>query len=193
MIDWIKNINKDFPPFWNTYLKNFDKKSNRFVVVSLNTTGHDSKNDSLLSIGCVCVLNNTIIINDVLEINFKTNKNFENEFLTEKNEFEVTEPEGIRNFINYIENSILIGYRISFDVEIINQALDKLKCGRLKNEALDVEVMYKKLEDINDKKFSLDELLKTFKISKSERHSSSEDAYSIALLFLKLKSRLGII
>ncbi|MCY1460721.1 hypothetical protein D9M71_783030 [compost metagenome] len=75
---------------------------------------------------------------------------------------------------------------------MLNAALERLDCGRLKNEALDVDVMYRKLTDINDKQFSLDDLCKIYKIPKSDRNSSSEDAYRIVLLFLKLKSRLGI-
>ncbi len=190
MIDWIKNINKDFPSFWKTYLSKFDKKSNRFVVLSMNTTGLDIKNDLILSIGCISVINNAVVVNDSFEINLKRNRNLENEFFSDKSE--VIESEGMRLFINYIENAVLIGHRINFDIEIINEALDRLNCGRLKNEALDVEVMYRKFKDINDKSFAIDDLLKKFDISKSDRDSSSEDAYSIALLFLKLKSRLGI-
>jgi DNA polymerase-3 subunit epsilon len=52
--------------------------------------------------------------------------------------------------------------------------------------------MYRKLHDITNKQFSLDELSDIYKIPKSDRNSASEDAYKIALLFLKLKSRLGI-
>jgi DNA polymerase III subunit epsilon len=192
MIDWIKNINKDFPSFWKTYLSKFDKKSNRFVVLSINTTGLDTKNDFILSIGCISVLNNSILVSDSFEINLKSNtRNLENEFFSNKSE--LIESEGIRLFVNYIGNAVLIGHRINFDIEMINEALDKLKCGRLKNEALDVEVMYRKFKDINDKSFAIDDLLKKFDISKSDRESTSEDAYSIALLFLKLKSRLGIL
>jgi DNA polymerase-3 subunit epsilon len=77
-------------------------------------------------------------------------------------------------------------------VEMINAALERLDCGRLKNEALDVDVMHRKLNDINDKQFSLDELCTAYNIPKSDRNSSAEDAYKTALLFLKLKSRLGI-
>jgi DNA polymerase-3 subunit epsilon len=29
-----------------------------------------------------------------------------------------------------------------FDVEMINAALEKLECGRLKNEALDIDMMH---------------------------------------------------
>ena len=83
-------------------------------------------------------------------------------------------------------------FEIHFDVEMINEALDKLGCGRLKNEALDIDVMHRKLHDINDKQFSLDELCTTYNVPISDRISSAEDAFKTALLFLKLKSRLGI-
>jgi DNA polymerase-3 subunit epsilon len=75
---------------------------------------------------------------------------------------------------------------------MLNSALERLDCGRIKNEALDVDMMYRKLTDINDKQFSLDDLCDIYKIPKGDRNTSSEDAYRIALLFLKLKSRLGI-
>ena len=52
--------------------------------------------------------------------------------------------------------------------------------------------MHRKLHDINDKQFSLDELCEIYNVPISDRNSSAEDAYKTALLFLKLKSRLGI-
>jgi DNA polymerase-3 subunit epsilon len=52
--------------------------------------------------------------------------------------------------------------------------------------------MHRKLLDINDKQFSLEELCVAYNIPVSDRNSAAEDAYKTALLFLKLKSRLGI-
>jgi DNA polymerase-3 subunit epsilon len=102
------------------------------------------------------------------------------------------EADGIQAFIEFIGNAVLVGHHVDFDVEIINAALERLNCGRLKNEALDIDIMHRKLLDINNKQFSLQELCDIYKIPKSDRNSSSEDAYKIALLFLKLKSRLGL-
>ena len=102
------------------------------------------------------------------------------------------EPDAIKAFVEFIGNSVLVGHHVDFDVEMINAALERLDCGRLKNEALDIDVMYRKLHDINNKQFSLEELCEIYKIPKSDRNSSSEDAYKIALLFLKLKSRLRL-
>ena len=51
MLDWIKNINKEYPEFWKTYLSKFEKKSNRFVVLSTETTGLSLEKDVILSFG----------------------------------------------------------------------------------------------------------------------------------------------
>jgi DNA polymerase-3 subunit epsilon len=199
MIDWLtKGFNKDYPQFWVNYLSKFDKKPTRFVVLSTITTGLDFERDVVLAIGAVAVQDNAIQINDSFEVVLlqyvhNHNNGFSNEFIIESKQPKLAELEAITSFIDYLENAILIGHHIDFDVEIINETLKKLNCGRLKNEALDIEVMYKKWKEISDEKqLSIDELASIFKISKQDRFSASEDAYTIALLFLKLKSRLKI-
>lgn len=197
MLDWIKNINKEYPEFWKNYLSKFEKKSNRFVVLCTETTGLNPTKDVILSIGSFSVINNSILIGDSFETFFAQYKFFHdngisNEFTVESKMKKMGEAEGIQAFVEFIGNAILVGHHIDFDVEMINAALERLNCGRLKNEALDIDIMYRKLHDINNKQFSLDELSTIYKIPKSDRNSSSEDAYKIALLFLKLKSRLGL-
>jgi DNA polymerase-3 subunit epsilon len=66
-----------------------------------------------------------------------------------------------------------VGHHVDFDVEMINAALEKLECGRLKNKALDIDMMHRKLNDITDKQFSLNELSEIYK---TPRNSSTEDA-----------------
>ncbi|MBC7640779.1 MAG: 3'-5' exonuclease, partial [Flavobacterium sp.] len=182
MFDWIKNIGGNYPEFYKNYLSKFDKKSTRFVALSIETTGLSKKEDQILSIGATAIVNNNIIINDSFDISFYKNTKInpdnlkEVEYLQKLSELVV--PNAIESFLDYLENAVLVGHRIEFDVAILNEYLENLKCGKLKNEALDVEVMYKKLEDITDKQFSLDDLLKKFKVEKSERYSASEDAFS---------------
>lgn len=197
MLDWIKNINKEYPEFWKLYLSKFDKKSNRFVVLSTETSGLSLEKDVILSIGAFAVINNGILIADSFETilaqyKFFHDNGISNEFTVETKMKKLGEPEAIQALVEFIGNSVLVGHHIDFDVEMINAALERLGCGRLKNEALDIDVMYRKLTDINNKQFSLEELCDIYKIPKSDRNSSSEDAYKIALLFLKLKSRLGL-
>lgn len=197
MLDWLKNINKEHPEFWKTYLSKFDKKSKRFVVFTTETSGLDPEKDVILSIGSFAIINNKIYIGDNFEsvlsqYEYFNENELSNEFIVESKIKKQSELEAIQAFIEYIGNAVLIGHHVDFDVDMINNTLARLDCGRLKNEALDIDVMYRKLEDINDKEFSLDELSEIFKLPKSYRNSPSEDAYTIALLFLKLKKKLGI-
>ncbi|BDU26425.1 MULTISPECIES: 3'-5' exonuclease [unclassified Flavobacterium] len=197
MLDWLKNINKDYPEFWKDYLTKFETKPNKFVVLSTETSGLNPDRDVILSLGAFSVIDDSIVIKEsfetvLLQYKYLQDNGLSNEFIIESKMMKMPEPDALEAFVNFIGNSVLVGHHINFDVEMLNAALERLDCGRLKNEALDVDVMYRKLTDINDKQFSLDDLCEIYKIPKSDRNSSSEDAYRIGLLFLKLKSRLGI-
>lgn len=197
MLDWLK-INKDYPEFWKEYLHKFENKSKRFVVFSTETTGLDTENDVILSIGAVGIEKDRIIVKDSFDLTliqdkFNPEVAIKNGILKENNDVKVSQTEAIINFVNYLGNATLVGHRINFDMAMINEALEKLQVGRLKNEALDIEIMYQKWKQLpEDKQISIDELSSTFKISKSDRHTASGDAYIISLLFLKLKQRLGL-
>lgn len=197
MLDWIKNINKEFPEFWKTYLSKFSKKSNRYVIFSTETSGLNLHDDVVLTIGAFAVIDDSVHIGDsfetvLLQYKYFHDNKLSNEFIVESKMPKLGESDAIKSFVEYIGNAVLVGHHIDFDVEMINVALERLGCGRLKNEALDIDIMHRKLHDITDKESSLDELSHFYKIPKSDRISSSEDAYKIALLFLKLKSRLKI-
>ncbi|MBL0737910.1 3'-5' exonuclease [Flavobacterium sp. GN10] len=197
MLDWLKNINKDYPDFWKDYLTKFETKPNKFVVLSTETSGLNPDKDVILSLGAFSIIDDSIVIKEnfetvLLQYKYLQDNGLSNEFIIESKMIKMPEPDALEAFVNFIGNSILVGHHINFDIEMLNAALERLDCGRLKNEALDVDVMYRKLTDINDKQFSLDDLCGIYKIPKSDRNSSSEDAYRIGLLFLKLKSRLGI-
>ena len=196
MIDWIKNINKEYPFFWKSYLAKFEGKSNRYVVLSTETTGLNPKKDVILSFGAVAVVNDIIRIGDNLEVvilqyKYLHENGLSNEFLIDSKLSKLAEPQAMQALVEYIGNAVLVGHRIHFDIEMINDVLEKMECGKLKNEALDIEIMHQKLMDITNKSFSLEDLIKQYKLPLNEKNSASDDAYSIALLFLKLKSRLG--
>ena len=197
MLDWIKNITKEYPEFWKNYQAKFDKKSNRFVVLSTETSGLNPKKDVIMSFGAVAIVNDNILISDTFEVSIPQYKylhdnGITNDFLLESSLPKLVEAQAVEKLIEYIGNATLVGHRIHFDVEMINESLEKIGAGRIKNEALDIEVMYKKLLDINDKNFSLDELCAIFKLPATDRISATDDAFTIAILFLRLKSRLGL-
>ena len=195
MLDWIKSINKEHPDFWKLYVAKFESKSNRYVVLSTETTGLNPKKDVILSFGAIGVVDDVVRIRDnfevvILQYKYLHDNGLSNEFLIESKLSKLAEPQAIQALVEYIGNAVLVGHRIHFDIEMINDVLEKMECGKLKNEALDVEIMHQKLMDIT-KSFSLEDLIKQYKLPLNERNSASDDAYSIALLFVKLKARLG--
>jgi DNA polymerase-3 subunit epsilon len=153
--------------------------------------------DVILTIAAIAIVDDKILVEDSFEIaipqyRFLHDNGITNEFITESSLPKLSEPEAIKALLQYIKNATLIGHRINFDIEMINEALDKLECGKIKNEALDIEVMYKKLLDSNDKDYSLNELASLLKVPFNDRISASDDAYIIAILFLKLKTKLHL-
>ncbi|MFN7675302.1 exonuclease domain-containing protein [Flavobacterium sp.] len=196
MLDWIKNINKEYPEFWKSYIAKFETKSSRYVILSTETTGLNPKKDVILSFGAIAVVNDIIRIGDnfevvILQYKYLHDHGLSNEFLIESKLPKFAEYPAIQALLDYIGNAVLVGHRIHFDIEMINDVLEKMECGKLKNEALDIEIMHQKLLDITSKSFSLEDLIKHYKVPLNDRNSASDDAYSIALLFLKLKSKLG--
>lgn len=197
MLGWLKNINKDYPEFYKKYLAKFEDKPNRYVILSTECSGLSPQNDVIFSFGAIGVVGNKIIVRDhfeviLLQYKYLHDNELSNEFLIESKLPKMAETQAIEQLLEYIGNAVLVGHRIYFDVDMINEALDRLNCGRLKNEALDIEIMHRKLHDITDKPFSLEELAKSYKLPESERITSVDDAYTIALLFLRLKARLNI-
>jgi DNA polymerase-3 subunit epsilon len=197
MLNWLKSITKEHPEFWKEYLSKFEIKSNRYVVLSTKKTGFNPNKDVILTLGCFGVVNDSLFIGDdfevvILQDEFHQKNEILNEFSIERNLKKLVESEALEAFINYIGNATLVGFQIDIDVEIINTALEKMDCGRLKNEPLDLEIMHSRLLDINDKQFTLDELCSFYKVPASNLNSASEEAYRMGLLFLKLKSRLRL-
>ena len=56
-----------------------------------------------------------------------------------------------------------------------------------------VDIVSTDVYTFKDTQFTLDELCTLYKVPISDRNSASEEAYKMGLLFLKLKSRLGLV
>lgn len=200
-LNWFKKMIKDHPKFWETYIDYFDKNQSsqkRYVVFDCETTGLDYKTDRILSIGAVAIQNNQIIVGDFMEV-FLQQDIFKPEsvpihgIVREGKEEKIVEAEAIIRFLDFIKDATLVGHHLDFDMEMINQALNRLDVGTLKNQAMDTDVMYQKLKYLpQEQHSSLDELCDLYKIKKSDRHTASGDAFITAMLFLKLKKQLLI-
>ncbi|MFY7666597.1 3'-5' exonuclease [Flavobacterium sp.] len=198
MLDWIKIANKNYPDFWKVYLSRIEQKPERAVALRLQTTGNDPHKDVILAISAVGMQQNHINAGDVFEVVllqyvFNHDNGLSNEFIIESKVEKMLEPQAIEQFINYLGNAVIVGHQVNFDIEIINTVLEKLNCGRLRNEALDVDIMYKKYKDISsDKTFAIEEIEKQLKLPDSDKESTTDKAFALALIYQKLKHKLKL-
>lgn len=200
-MNWFKH--KSYPDFWEAYKNCFaeTQKQNiehiRFVVFDTETTGLDTKNDRILSIGCIAIEGLKIKVSDQLELYVKQEKFNANTvkihgLLKEGKLVKVEESKAIELFLNYIKNAVIVAHHAAFDIAMINAALVRLGLPKLKNRVLDTGHIFQKTKlDTSKTHFGLDELANRFKIPLHDRHTASGDAYITALLFLKLVSKLN--
>lgn len=198
--DWL--IGGNTPQFWKNYTSLFDKDESkgarRYVVFDMETTGLDYKEDVILSIGAIGVANNAVEVGDFLEVFIRQEKFTPRSValadeINETGHKKIVEAEALIQFLTFIKDATLVSHNINLDVEMLNQALKRLDLGRIRNPLMDTNVLYQRWKDLPDEKqLSLDELCTALKVRKSDRHTASGNAYITAIVFLKLKNKLGI-
>lgn len=202
-LNWFRKNSHDYPSFWNDYLAYFEKenttnKVQRYVVFDCEATGLKPSVDVILSIGAVTIEQDAICVSKSLELYlhqtyFNKDTVGIHGILKEGNEEKIVEQDAIIHFLDFIKNATLVGHHINFDVQMINQALQRMGLGKLKNHLMDTDAMYRKLNNLQDTEHSsLDALGALYNIQLKDRHTASGDAFITALLFLKLKSKLKI-
>ncbi len=194
------------PEYWKKYTDKFKEKDaisipdTRFVVFDTETTGFNLFKDRILSIGALSIVNSSISVKNSLEI-YLAQKYYDPKtasihgILKNEKTHYYSEEEGLVLFLNYIENAVLVGHHIQFDINMINKALARMELPELKNHCIDTANLYKKTllkTPLLAKKqvYSLDEIATKYDISVKDRHTAMGDAYITAIAFLKIIARL---
>lgn len=197
--------NHSYPTFWTEYLSLFDTKSSdkredlRFVIFDTETTGFSKQHDRILSIGCVTLQNNTIDVSNSFEVYlnqtvYKVETAKIHGLLKGGKLNKIDELEALKQFLKYIQNYILVGHHVAFDIGMINEALIRHGLGILKNRSIDTGSVYMKSKHLiyqdHLKRYTLDELCNELKVAKTERHTAIGDALITAIVFQKIMSRM---
>ena len=195
------------PDWWLAYESVFKNNSYKtpiqqdtYVAFDTETTGLDTKRHELVSIGAVKINAGAI----------ESSKHFERYF-------HVAEPceyasvlihgvlktsggtktiEGIRDFLQFIGTSVLVGHHVNFDVAMINAVLKKTIGKTLKNKTIDTAHLDNRITVLENYQYlkppieSLDALCRKYNIVMHDRHNAAGDAFLTAILFLKLTAKL---
>lgn len=188
---WVFTFKK-YPKFWQDYEQSFRNKTSYLIVLDTETTGLEVKKDQILSIGAVKITNHEILIEETKEwflpTNFELNESVSIHGILPDVENDANEMNILEDFLGFITNATLVGHHINFDLQIINQLLKKNHLKKLKNNYIDTSEIYKKWKHWPaEQNISLDELLHQLQIQPIGRHTALGDAFTTALVYLKLK------
>lgn len=197
---------KTYPDYWEAYLHHFEKKEkktldlSRFVALDCETTGFDFYIDRILSIGAVSISRNEISVAESFEIylkqvHFNPNSVHIHGILQHGKLAKFSEEEALKQFLNYIEDAVLIAHHASFDIKMINAALNRMGLPNLKNKVIDTMDLYANTRiksNFIDKRahYSLDDIAEAYAINLMDRHTAPGDALIAALIFLKTTALL---
>ncbi|RIV74337.1 PolC-type DNA polymerase III [Flagellimonas aequoris] len=195
-----------FPDFWWAYEEHFKHplpeliKDNTFIVFDTETTGFNLTRDRMLCIGALKLKDNNIVVKDSFEVYIEQEhydvESAEIHGILKKSKRErISELDALKQFLVYVENHVLVGHHVMFDVNMINAALKRNGLPKLKNENLDTESLYERtllISTVVQKKdrYTLDDLAKKFSISRKDRHTALGDAFITAIAFLRTVEKL---
>lgn len=203
MFPWGKKKYHNLPEYWESYEATFEKKQEppfRYVVLDTETTGFDKYKDRILSIGAVSIEGQEIAVNHTFEVYLKQNffnpKTVEIHGLLKEGKLQTTtEEEALKQFLEYVGNAIIVAHHAAFDINMLNEALNRYNLPRLKNKVLDTGFLFKKSRIRSnlikqDDNFSLDNIAEKLSITIQDRHTAIGDAYMTAIIFMKLRTLL---
>ena len=172
-----------------------------YVIFDTESSSLAIATAQLLSIGAVKVKNNRISMKETFDCFIDTGKSgvrgnvHIHEIMTSGKEARKEIKEALLEFLKFIGNSVLVAHHAKHDVGLINHYLaEKFPGVRLVNKVIDTAELAIQSDQKNNPtgkivsdNYSLDALLKRYHIEAVERHTALGDAFSTALLFLKLQ------
>lgn len=168
------------------------EKSKEYVVVDIETDGLDINNNKIIEIGAVKVGKKREEFQKLIKIQGKLPEEIVR--LT-KIDDEMLEREGVligealKEFLEFIVEKNLVGYNVNFDIQFLNEALDRENLPKLKNKVYDI-MQYVKKENLFLKNYKLKTVLKSYGIEEEVPHRALEDARLEEKLILKVKKLL---
>lgn len=166
------------------------KFPNQYVMLDIETTGLHAKNNEIIEIGAVKVVNGHIV--DQFNRLIKPKRSIP-PFITQltgiTNEMVQSEASCIdvlSEFLLFIQDNILIGHNVKFDMNFINYAFEQELGIFLENEVLDnLQYARKYLPQLSHHKLS--DCVQHFNLYHENAHRAIDDAIATYEVFEKLR------
>ncbi|KRP42664.1 DNA polymerase-3 subunit epsilon [Pseudomonas libanensis] len=171
-------------------------RSQRWVVVDLETSGLNLNRDQVLSIGAVVIEDGAVDFSQLFErtlqrTDTKLSPSVLIHGLGPSAIAAGSDPaEALLDFMTFVGDSPLLAFHAPFDQHMLGRALKDSLDYRLAHPVLDVADLAPLLcPDVTLREAGLDDWLNHFKLQAGERHHASADALATAELMLILFSR----
>ena len=169
----------------------------RFVALDSETTGLNPHTDRIITIGAVAVQQGDIVLDDSFEALLKVVRNTAavtvHGITRDESQHGVDEPAAIRQFLDYLQDGVIVGHHINHDISTLNAACQRHWGFELQNRSLDTMDLALHLERSGAfaereriREFTLDSLCQMFDVIPHDRHTAAGDAFITAQVFLRL-------
>lgn len=178
----------------------------RYVVLDTELTGLDEKKDSIISMGAVKMVGGKIQVADSFYrlVNPGTKFSAKSVVIHEITPSDVSEkPDikaGIKEFLDFCGDDILVGHCVSIDLSFINKEAKRFFGKPLHNPALDTSAIYERLRrrfsagetfTFSFRDSGLYEIAKHFGIDVTGAHNALKDAFITAQVFQRFLPMLA--
>ena len=169
------------------------------VVLDIETTGVNPRKDDIIELYMMKVINNEFI--DEYHSKFKINKNIPLFIskLTGIYDWHLKNSPELKNELNniktFLENSIVVGHNLSFDLSFLKNAFEKNKIEIALNEKIDTLKMSRALLRNKVRNHKLSTISQFFKTQNKNNHNAKDDVlttYEILMNLLLDKKLNGI-
>lgn len=167
-------------------------RQNDLVFLDIETTGLNINEDLIIEIGAKRisdseskeeVFQRLIRIDRQIPDVVRNLTRITDEMLSNGAELETV----LRDFQKFIQNTVLVGYNISFDIKFLNKAFEKFSLGTIRNKTKDL--MYEaKRRNVYQQNYKFETTLKTYGIDRQVFHRALQDANLLQLLYYKMFS-----
>lgn len=177
-----------------------------FVVCDTELTGLKKKQDEIVSIGAVKIINLRLELSETFHQYIRpsnlehTDSTLIHRITPEQLRQMPTIEEVLPEFIQYCGDGLMVGHHVSLDITFLNRAANKILGGTFSNPSVDtmrLAMGYKKAKFMESHghtnlstSYRLDDLTHEFNLPQFKPHDALEDALQTAYLFLFLAKKM---
>lgn len=169
-------------------------KEKKYIVIDIETSGLDYKNNRIIEVAAVLTNTRGKII-DIYHSLIKQDIELSKEIInltgikTEDIDNARNEKDVLEELIKFIGNYDIVGYNVNFDINFINYYSNKYSFKNIENRVYDLK-NYVKREKLFMKNYRLQTALKEYDIDKIVKHRALDDVYVTIELSTKVNEFL---